>query len=81
MYLPCVGRVSPQFITQESYTAQKKDTAAPPATAQYRLNLDRAVVAALRVKAARMTLAVGHSTTWVGLLREAAKVAAEGGMK
>lgn len=44
--------------------------------ANYRITLDRAVVCALRCRAARETLAAGKSVTWVDCLRRAAASAA-----
>jgi hypothetical protein len=81
VYLPLAGESRPSSSSRGSNMGKKKTGVGPPATAQYRLSLERAVVAALRVRAARLTLSEGRSITWAGLLREAAKQAAEGGVK
>lgn len=55
--------------------AKKKKAASDRAS--YSIVLDRSVVCALRVRAAKETLAAGRSVTWVDVLRRAAAGAAE----
>lgn len=58
--------------------ARRNTPTGPPPRAQYRVYLDRAVVAALRVRAARESLASAKAVSWADILRRAATEAAEG---